>query len=42
MINSDQGDIKLDWKIDAKDDFSGRYSNGRQDNPDHQLVPADV
>jgi hypothetical protein len=32
-VNSDQGDFKLDWKIDTKDDFSGRYSNGRQDNP---------
>ena len=32
-VNSDQGDFKLDWKIDAKDDFTGRYSNGRQDNP---------
>ena len=42
VVNSDQGDIKMDWKIDAKDDFTGRYSNGRQDNPDHQLVPADV
>src|SRR5256885_14959581 len=32
-VNSDQGDFKLDWKIDSKDDFSGRYSNGRQDAP---------
>src|SRR2546427_626965 len=32
-VNSDQGDFKLDWKVDAKDDFTGRYSNGRQDNP---------
>ena len=33
FVNSDQGDFKLDWKIDTKDDFSGRYSNGRQDAP---------
>jgi hypothetical protein len=33
LVSSDQGDFKLDWKIDAKDDFTGRYSNGRQDTP---------
>jgi hypothetical protein len=38
-VNSDQGDFKLDWKIDAKDDFSGRYSNGRQDNPQINSFP---
>ena len=38
-VNSDQGDFKLDWKIDAKDDFSGRYSNGRQDNPGINSFP---
>ena len=27
LVNSDQGDFKLDWKIDTKDDFSARYSN---------------
>lgn len=32
-VKSDQGDFKLDWKIGPKDDFSGRYSNGRQDQP---------
>jgi hypothetical protein len=39
QINSDQGDIKADWKIDSKDDFSGRYSNGRQDNPGFNSFP---
>src|SRR5215471_2981746 len=38
-VNSDQGDFKLDWKIDAKDDFSGRYSKGRQDNPSTNSFP---
>ena len=38
-VNSDQGDFKLDWKIDAKDDFSARYSNGRQDNPGTNSFP---
>lgn len=32
-VSTDQGDIKLDWKITAKDDFSVRYSKGRQDQP---------
>ena len=32
-INSDQGDIKLDYKPNDKDYFSSRYSHGRQDNP---------
>ena len=39
LVNSDQGDFKLDWKIDQKDDFSGRYSNGRQDNPAIHTFP---
>jgi hypothetical protein len=39
VVNSDQGDFKLDWKIDAKDDFSGRYSKGRQDNPSTNSFP---
>jgi hypothetical protein len=39
FVNSDQGDFKLDWKIDAKDDFSGRYSNGRQDTPTIHTQP---
>src|SRR5579884_3768544 len=38
-IKSDQGDFKLDWKIDDKDDFSGRYSNGRQDTPTVHTFP---
>ena len=39
FLKSDQGDFKLDWKIDDKDDFSGRYSNGRQDNPGLNSFP---
>jgi hypothetical protein len=38
-VNSDQGDFKLDWKIDSKDDFTARYSNGRQDNPSINSQP---
>ena len=38
-VNSDQGDFKLDWKINVKDDFTGRYSNGRQDNPSINSFP---
>lgn len=38
-VNSDQGDFKLDWKLSAKDDFSGRYSNGRQDQPGVNTAP---
>jgi hypothetical protein len=38
-LKSDQGDFKLDWKIDQKDDFSGRYSNGRQDTPGVNTFP---
>src|SRR6266851_5249989 len=39
FVNSDQGDVKLDWKITRKDDFSGRYSNGRQDTPTINSFP---
>ncbi|MDQ2944411.1 MAG: TonB-dependent receptor [Acidobacteriota bacterium] len=39
FVNSDQGDFKLDWKISGKDDFSGRYSNGRQDTPTIHSFP---
>ena len=39
FVNSDQGDFKLDWKISQKDDFSGRYSNGRQDTPTINTFP---
>ena len=38
-VKSDQGDFKLDWKISSKDDFSGRYSNGRQDQPSIATFP---
>ena len=38
-VKSDQGDFKLDWKITDKDDFSGRYSNGRQDQPGVNTAP---
>ncbi|MCC6394980.1 MAG: TonB-dependent receptor [Bryobacterales bacterium] len=38
-VKSDQGDFKLDWKITEKDDFSGRYSNGRQDQPGVNTAP---
>lgn len=38
-VNSDQGDFKLDWKLSDKDDFSGRYSNGRQDQPGVNTAP---
>jgi hypothetical protein len=41
QLNSDQGDFKFDYKIDAKDDFSARYSNGRQDNPTINSFPLD-
>src|SRR5205823_5804928 len=30
-VKSDQGDLKLDYKVSNKDDLSVRYSNGRQD-----------
>jgi hypothetical protein len=39
LVTSDQGDFKLDWKITSKDDFSGRYSNGRQDTPTINSFP---
>lgn len=38
-VKSDQGDFKLDYKITEKDDFSGRYSNGRQDQPGVNTAP---
>ncbi len=31
--NGDQGDIKIDWNIDDKDRFFGRYSESMYDNP---------
>jgi len=39
QLNSDQGDIKLDWRPDDKDYFSARYSHGRQDNPGLNTFP---
>lgn len=39
QLKSDQGDFKLDWKVSSKDDFSGRYSNGRQDTPGITTLP---
>ena len=38
-INTDQGDFKLDWRPSEKDYFSGRYSNGRQDQPSVNTFP---
>ncbi len=39
QLNSDQGDIKLDWRPSEKDYFSGRYSHGRQDIPSFNTFP---
>ena len=39
QINSDQGDIKVDWRPNSKDYFSSRYSNGRQDQPTLNSFP---
>jgi hypothetical protein len=38
-INSDQGDIKVDWRPEEKDYLSGRYSHGRQDAPGVNSFP---
>jgi hypothetical protein len=38
-INTDQGDIKIDWRPQEKDYFSARYSHGRQDNPGINTFP---
>ena len=32
-VFTDQGDFKVDAKLSRRDDFSARYSTGRQDNP---------
>src|SRR5438093_805521 len=32
-LNADQGDLKVDYNVSAKDRLSGRYSQGVQDNP---------
>ena len=38
-VNADQGDVKFDAKLSTRDDFSARYSNGRQDVPIHVAQP---
>jgi hypothetical protein len=37
--HSDQGDIKIDYQHSQKDRLSGRYSQGRQDNPSTNTFP---
>ncbi|WP_251106734.1 TonB-dependent receptor [Alloacidobacterium dinghuense] len=32
-LNADQGDVKVDWNVAEKDRFSGRYSQGYQNDP---------
>lgn len=39
-VSTDQGDIKVDAKFSPRDDFSARYSTGRQDNPGTNSIPA--
>ena len=39
QINTDQGDIKLDWRPNNKDYWSARYSHGRQDHPAFNTFP---
>ena len=39
QLFSDQGDIKIDYKASARDDISGRYSQGRQDIPTTNTFP---
>lgn len=38
-VNSDQGDIKLDWRPSNADLFTVRYSHGRQDTPSVNTFP---
>ena len=38
-INTDQGDIKVDWRPSTADYFSVRYSQGRQDVPSVNSFP---
>jgi hypothetical protein len=38
-INTDQGDIKLDYRPSDKDYYSARYSHGRQDQPAVNTFP---
>ena len=39
QINSDQGDVKVDYRPSDKDYFTVRYSNGRQDQPGNNNFP---
>jgi hypothetical protein len=39
-INTDQGDVKVDWRPSTKDYYSVRYSQGRQDTPSVNSFPA--
>lgn len=38
-INTDQGDMKYDWRPSEKDYYSARYSRGRQDQPGVNTFP---
>jgi hypothetical protein len=38
-INTDQGDVKVDWRPSTKDYYSVRYSQGRQDVPSVNSFP---
>jgi hypothetical protein len=38
-INADQGDARVDWNIDDKDRFFGRYSQSMSANPSTNNVP---
>src|SRR5262249_54916743 len=39
-VFTDQRDIKVDAKPTRRDDFSARYSTGRQDNPGTSSIPV--
>lgn len=39
-VKTDQGDFKVDAKLSHRDDFSARYSSGRQDNPGTNSIPT--
>jgi hypothetical protein len=39
FINTDQFDVRVDAKLSIKDDFSARYSQGRQNNPGLNTFP---
>jgi len=38
-VYTDQGDFKVDAKLSSRDDFSARYSQSRQDNPNRNAFP---